>query len=208
MIIAQSTQQWVQQILKNPKDFESKFVVHTQKEVVFCSEHLQEAEVWVKKNVSNYLEELLIFLVPAHFEQIRLRMLKIKSLSAGEWMPMYPVVFVLPDGKFTKIEMLVDSGADVTFIPFKLGKHLGFSKSFGEATLTALGVGSEVPYLIREHKIRINDVELIIHLLWGQDETLGDILLGRLDVFDHFDIIFSQHRQKIFFEPISKEILV
>ena len=64
-----------------------------------------------------------------------------------------------------------------------------------------------VPYLIREAKIRIDETELTIRLLWGQDETATDILLGRLDVFDHFDVTFSQARQKIVFEIAQAEDL-
>jgi len=198
-----SAQVWVQQILKTPSEYESKFVVHNEEHILFSSAIMLEAEVWIKLNQPNFTEELMLFLVPNHFEQVRLRMLKIKSLSSGEWMPTYPVIFVLPDGGTFKVEMLVDSGADVTYMPFQIGERLGYVKSVGESTLTALGVGSEVSYLIRENKIKIEDTEITIHLLWGQNEGISDILLGRLDIFDHFDVTFSQHRGKVIFNLVQ-----
>ncbi len=205
MSVRKSSQQWVQQILKNPSAFEAKFIVHTDEAVLFVSESLLEAGAWVKSNQQGFQEELLVFLVPQNFGLVRLRMLKIKSLSAGEWMPTYPLEFYLPNGETTKIEMLVDSGADVTFIPKKIGDLLGYIKSPGESTLVALGVGSTVPYLVRENKVRINQVDLMVHLLWGQDETVTDMLLGRLDVFDHFDITFSQRRKMLTFN-LAEEV--
>lgn len=204
MVSTGPSQIWVQHILANPSAYEAKFVVHTDEEILFASEHLMEVEAWVKENQDDFAEDLLVFLVPRYFAKVRLRMLKIKSLSAGEWMPTCPVVFFLANGESTKIEMLVDSGADVTFIPLKIGERLGFVKSLGESTLTALGVGSEVSYLVRENKVQIEQTELTIHLLWGQDEAVNDVLLGRLDVFDHFDITFSQHRRKVIFTAVDE----
>ena len=198
-----SAQAWVQQILKTPSEYESKFVVHNEERILFSSANMLEAEVWIKQNQPDFTEELMLFLVPNHFELVRLRMLKIKSLSSGEWMPTYPVVFFLPDGGTFKVEMLVDSGADVTYIPFQIGERLGYVKSVGESTLTALGVGNEVSYLIRENKVQIENVEMTIHLLWGQNEGISDILLGRLDIFDHFDVTFSQHRGKVIFKLVQ-----
>jgi predicted aspartyl protease len=198
-----SSQIWVQEILKNPSQFESYFVVHDDTDILFKSKLVLEADAWLNENSQKYGNNLRIFLIPNEFGQVRLRMLKIKSLSFGEWMPMAKVFFILPNGKKITLEMLVDSGADVTFIPFQLGQTLGFTKSFGESSLFAAGVGSKVSYLIRECKIQIDNKELTIRLLWGQDENVGDILLGRLDVFDHFDVTISQYRQKVIFEPVN-----
>ena len=76
-----ASQLWTKQILKDPKTFESKFVVHTDQTVVFVSAQILEAKAWVKKNQGKFLEELLIFLVPNGFGQVRLRMLKPKKLA-------------------------------------------------------------------------------------------------------------------------------
>lgn len=204
MTTLKNIQAWIQVILEKPFLYEGKFVVHNPTDVFFASENPIEAEQWVEENQKNSKEKLYIFLVPRHFQQVRLRMLKIKSLWAGEWMPTYPVVFFLENGKTVEYEMLVDSGADITFIPKKLGERLGFIVSHGETISTALGVGSEVAYLMRENRIKIDNIEFSMHLLWGQDETVSDILLGRLDIFDHFEVTFNQRQKQIIFKPYDE----
>jgi predicted aspartyl protease len=198
-----SNQVWMEEIFKNPTKYEALFVVHTDIKIEFTSKSPLKANKWLNENDEKFGNNLRIFLVPTSIGQIRLRMLKIKSLLAGDWMPMSKVIFLLPKKEKFPIEMLVDSGADVTFIPFNIGKMLGFQKSFGEPSLYAAGVGSKVKYLIRECKILIDDTELTIRLLWGQDESVSDILLGRLDVFDYFDVTISKNRQKVIFQPIN-----
>ena len=199
--MALDTQNWMKPIWDNPKQYEGKFVVHDEKNVLFISVDIKEADDWRTKNQIQYEIALHLFLVPNHFGSVRLRMLKIKSLSAGEWTPTYYVKFVLDDGSHLELEMIVDSGADITFIPKNVGERLGFTRSRHETTFSAYGVGSELSYLVREIPIKIDDTELNIRLLWGQDEGVNDILLGRMDVFDHFDVLFSQKNRQVKFIP-------
>jgi predicted aspartyl protease len=183
--------------------YEGKFVVHTETAVLFSDDDMLVAENWIQLNRNKFQESLRLFLVPRHFGSVRLRMLKIKSLSAGEWSPTYPIKFILDDNSIIELEMLVDSGADTTYIPKKVGERLGLTRSKHESTFTAYGVGSEVSYLVREMPIYIDDKSLTIRLLWGQDDSIADVLLGRLDVFDKFDVLFSQKNKRITF--ISSE---
>jgi hypothetical protein len=103
------SQIWMQEILNNSKNYEYKFVVHNATAVLFASENLRETQAWLNENEARFEEELSIFLVPNDFGAIRLRMLKIKSLSSGEWTPTYPVQFIGEDGAMLKIEMIVET---------------------------------------------------------------------------------------------------
>ncbi len=190
---------WQEKIFENPSIYEGKFVVHIETEILHTEEDMLKAENWIHQNKQFYTEPLRLFLVPNHFGSIRLRMLKIKSLSSGEWSPSYPIKFLLDDNTIIELEMLVDSGADTTYIPKKVGERLGLTRAKHEANFTAYGVGSEVSYLVREMPIKIDDNLLTIRLLWGQDDYVTDVLLGRLDVFDKYDVLFSQRRKKIEF---------
>ena len=201
-----NAQIWIQKIMGNRQAFEGRFVVHNDTDVLFTSENPIAAEDFLKQNQIHSPQKLLIFLVPHDFDRVRLRMLKIKSLSAGEWLPMYPVNFLLENDESVEYEMLIDSGADITFLPKRLGERLGYIVSHGEVTSTALGVGSEVPYLIRRNAVEINGELLNIRLLWGQSDVIPDVLLGRLDVFDHFDVTFSQRQQKVIFTKYENEV--
>ena len=192
---------WLKQISDNPSQYEGKFVIHNEKEILFVSPFIKEADDWRKSKQLQYSNALRLFLVPYHFGSVRLRMLKIKSLSAGEWTPTYPVKFILDDGSHFELDMLVDSGADITFIPKNIGEQIGLTRAPHETTFTAYGVGSELSYLVREMPIKIDETELTIRILWGQDDGVADVLLGRLDVFDHFDVLFSQKNRQVKFIP-------
>ena len=190
---------WQEIVYDYLDQYEGKFVVHTETAVLFSDEDMRVAENWIQLNRYKFQDALRLFLVPKHFGSVRLRMLKIKSLSAGEWSPTYPIKFILDDNSIIELEMLVDSGADTTYIPKKVGERLGLTRAKHESTFTAYGVGSEVSYLVREMPIQIDDKSLTIRLLWGQDDSISDVLLGRLDVFDKFDVLFSQKNKKITF---------
>jgi predicted aspartyl protease len=195
---------WQEIVYEYLDQYEGKFVVHTETAVLFWDDDMLVAENWIQLNRNKFQEALRLFLVPKHFGSVRLRMLKIKSLSAGEWSPTYPIKFILDDNSIIELEMLVDSGADTTYIPKKVGERLGLTRAKHESTFTAYGVGSEVSYLVREMPIQIDDKSLTIRLLWGQDDSISDVLLGRLDVFDKFDVLFSQKNKKITFTPIEE----
>ena len=76
MTTLQNIQAWIQVILEEPLLYEGKFVVHNPTEVFFASENPIEAEEWVEGNQHDIKEKLYIFLVPRHFQQVRLRILK------------------------------------------------------------------------------------------------------------------------------------
>ena len=59
-------------------------MIHNEKEILFVSPFIKEADDWRKSKQLQYANALRLFLVPYHFGSVRLRMLKIKSLSAGE----------------------------------------------------------------------------------------------------------------------------
>jgi hypothetical protein len=201
MVSETKKEYWTDIILKNPSPYEGKFVVHTDTGILFISEDMSEAENFLKKNSTEFFNSLGIFLVPHQFGAIRLRMLKIKSLMTGEWTPTHEVKFILDDGTERPLDMIVDSGADVTFIPKIVGEQLGLIRTPHEFVAEAKGVGSVVPYLLRQLKVNIEGRVLLIRVLWGQDEQIEDVLLGRLDVFDHFDVLFSQKRREVVFIP-------
>jgi hypothetical protein len=201
MVIDKKKEYWTDVILKNPSKYEGLFVIHNETEILFAHEDMIEAEKFLKKNNANYSNDLGLFLVPHQFGLIRLRMLKIQSLMTGEWTPMHRVYFILKDGSESHIDMIVDSGADITFIPKKVGERFGLIHYPDEPFFKAKGVGGPVPYLLRQMKVNIDGIILLIKVIWGQDEQSEEVLLGRADVFDRFDVLFSQKKRKIVFLP-------
>ena len=202
MATTEKKEYWTDIIRKNPSAYESKFIIHNDTEIFFVHENMIEAEKFLKQNEADYLKGLGVFLVPRDFGAVRLRLLKIRSLMTGEWTPTHVVNFMLDDGTQSPVEMIVDSGADITYLPKKVGERLGMVRSPHELILEARSVGSIVPYVFRQMTVNIDGVILTIRTIWGQDEQEEEeALLGGLDVFDHFDVLFSQKNRKVFFIP-------
>ena len=97
----------------------------------------------------------------------------------------------------------IDSGADISIIPYSLGLSMGFEiKKDKIIELTGAG-GREIPTLIIKTKIKfskniIRDAEIG----WALIETVP-ILLGRHTLFETFNITFKEKEDLIIFEPIG-----
>lgn len=114
------------------------------------------------------------------------------------WRPVIPVKFRSEDN-ILSCEVLVDSGADVSLIPKRVGNYLGFTLTDEEEIKELYGIGEGVaPFLIRQISITIGDVEKQIRVGWCLIEEIP-ILLGRLDLFSLFDIKFMQEDEILVF---------
>jgi hypothetical protein len=129
------------------------------------------------------------FIEPRKFYGIRFR-----SLKQHEWTPR-KLVFL----NSKPIEMVVDSGVDLSLINYGIGISLGFEKSVGEIGESAMGVGGKVQYLIRQVEMSIEGKTFNARLAWLQSDLATDNLLGRETVFDMFDIEFKQADEEIIF---------
>lgn len=111
---------------------------------------------------------------------------------------------VIIESEHRKVEaaMYIDSGADITMVSLELGKALGFKQYPADEILEIRGVsGSGVPYILKHAKILLNGKKLKIRLAWALIEEVP-LLLGRMDVFNKFKILFNEHRGLITFTPI------
>ncbi len=92
----------------------------------------------------------------------------------------------------------VDSGADVTLISRSVGDYLGFKIGEDEKIQDIKGVGGKaVPIIIKSAKIRIGDITTDARIAWSLVEDVP-LLLGRIDIFNLFDIIFRKNASTIF----------
>ncbi len=106
------------------------------------------------------------------------------------------------NGTWVEFHPYIDSGADITLIPYSFGLYLGLR--VGEGKIEELkGVrGIAIPVEIRRVKMRIGDIELEPRIAWALIEEAPP-LLGRLDIFDKFNITFKEREGKIIFEPVE-----
>jgi predicted aspartyl protease len=98
------------------------------------------------------------------------------------------------DGLQVETSMYIDSGADVTMIPLRFGRALGLKQTSSDTILELRGIsGSGIPYLLKEIVITLNGEKLRARIAWAFVEEVP-LLLGRMDVFNHFQIIFDERK--------------
>ncbi len=130
---------------------------------------------------------------------IKFRYRKESSVISGT--VLRPVADVVLEVNNRRVEavMYIDSGADITMIPLEVGKALGFKQSPSDEILEIRGVsGGGVPYILKKAKIILDDKELKIRLAWALIEEVP-LLLGRMDIFPKFKILFDEKEKSITF---------
>jgi hypothetical protein len=104
------------------------------------------------------------------------------------------------DSFAVEVPMYVDSGADVSMIPFRFGKALGFKQEKEDTIQEIRGVSGEgVPYILTKVTLLLNGKRLKIRMAWALVEEVP-MLMGRMDIFDKFRVVFDERNGWIDFE--------
>ncbi len=91
----------------------------------------------------------------------------------------------------------VDSGADYTLIPYRMGQFLGLERNATEVKEIG-GIGGIICVRFSNINMKIEEYRFDCTVAWAQIESVP-FLLGRENVFDYFDITFQQRRKKTIF---------
>jgi hypothetical protein len=97
-------------------------------------------------------------------------------------------------------EFLIDSGADITSIPFDAGRYLGFRLKSNELVYSMGGIGGNIGYVIRNVEIILARRHSEIRVAWTLSAKTPYIL-GQLDVFEQFRIELNRKDLKTVFVP-------
>jgi hypothetical protein len=117
--------------------------------------------------------------------------------------PLIPVRLVGPESSETVL-MLLDSGADLSLIPYSVGEAIGLEPDMSRRSeIQGVGEGS-VPYILSRVQISIGATEVPVRIGWTLIEEVP-LLLGRLDVFRHFAIEFRTFENKILLKAQQEE---
>ena len=120
--------------------------------------------------------------------------------SLGKILRPVAEVVLEKEGFCVEMPMYIDSGADVSMIPFRLGKALGFIQEKGDIIRELKGVsGAGIPYILREVNLLLNGKKLHVRIAWALIEDVP-MLMGRMDIFDKFRIVFDERKGWIDFE--------
>ncbi len=109
--------------------------------------------------------------------------------------PIIPVTLIGPK-RSVNIFMLLDSGADISFIPYSVGETIGLELNLANRReVQGIGEGS-VPYILSQVRLKIADAEISARIGWSLIEEVP-FILGRLDVFQNFSIEFREFENRI-----------
>jgi|SRR3989338_4491988 len=113
-----------------------------------------------------------------------------------------PVADVTIEANGTKFGtgMIIDSGADITMIPLRLGKALGFKEEIRDIENIRGISGQGVPYIPQQVKLTIGPSSFTAEVAWALTED-APLLLGRKHVFTRFKITFDESERVTIFEP-------
>jgi hypothetical protein len=115
--------------------------------------------------------------------------------------PVIPAALSGPKGTYEGL-FLLDSGADVSLIPFSFGQLLGLSTE-GAPRGACCGIGrGALEYCLCAVDLQIREIRLRIRVGWCEADGLP-VLLGRLDVFDKLDIEFRQSSNYMILRPAT-----
>jgi hypothetical protein len=112
-----------------------------------------------------------------------------------------PVANVILENNGSQVEtsMYIDSGADLTMIPLRFGRAIGLKQSSSDAIRQIRGIsGSGIPYLLKKIVLVLNGEKLKARIAWALVEEVP-LLLGRMDIFNQFQIIFDERKEWVDF---------
>ena len=122
-----------------------------------------------------------------------------ERLRTGEiiFRPVAKVYLLRSENEWVAEYFYVDSGADYTLIPYRMGQFLGLEKTASEVKEIG-GIGGVVGARFAVVPMKIASHRFDCTIAWAQIEHVP-FLLGREKVFDYFDINFQQRRKKTIF---------
>ena len=121
---------------------------------------------------------------------------KVYSKRLGEVLKPIISVTIIGAKESADVFMLLDSGADLSLIPYSVGEAIGLELNMeNRGEVQGIGEGS-IPYLLSQVRIKIGEVETSIRIGWALIEEVP-LILGRLDVFKQFSVDFREFENKI-----------
>ena len=122
-----------------------------------------------------------------------------ERLRTGEiiFRPVAKIYLLMSESEWIAEYFYVDSGADYTLIPYRMGQFLGLERIASEAKEIG-GIGGVIGIRFAVVPMKIETHQFDCTVAWAQIERVP-FLLGRQDVFEHFDITFRQKSKKTVF---------
>ncbi|MFN0202948.1 MAG: retropepsin-like aspartic protease [Bacteroidia bacterium] len=198
---------WMTPVINHFEQYKNKVVaIYKSEKIVAVGDSYLSVRTEVKQHFKEIYEEVAYMRIPENFLQPRLLGLRMRTLREEIWDPEYAVWIQNVAGDWIKYEMLVDSGADFTFISREVGEDLGLELQGTDIIRTVYGVGGAgIQYTMKQLNLKIADTEFLCEVAWCLIADIPDLLLGRLNVFHTFKVTFDQRNTQIIFEPYENQ---
>jgi predicted aspartyl protease len=110
-------------------------------------------------------------------------------------------ISVLTKFGYQSYQFLFDTGADFTMLPRYMAEDIGVNtKTLPQ--IRSYGIeGRGINVFIGKIKVKFASEELTVRCLFSEKDTTP-FLLGRIDIFTHFNIAFDNIHKKVTFTPI------
>lgn len=194
--VAQKMLKWLNQHRQQVLElYKNQYIAYNENGVIAHGEDLQAVLETAKATKQTFL----IYLVPPRRQSLQILPIQFRSVVCHEWQPNYSVKL---KHNLQEIDatMLVDSGAEVSLISYKIGQDLGYQLADAETKLRAETIGGIVEYVLRNVEITIDNHQIIAPVAWLQTPIEAEqLLLGREVIFDKFNIEFRQADEQIIF---------
>ena len=180
------------------KKYRGEWIAYTNKGVISHDRDYRKMKDAIPADVPN-LSYVIGRIYESEFvEPVRFYPVRMRALKAHDWQPRYELHLTAQNS--ARVEMLVDSGAELSLITKQLGEDLGLSRTAREIISKAEGVGGSIEYLLRDIEMELDGHIFRVPVAWAQTDFCEEILLGREVVFDLFDIEFKQAEEMIIFK--------
>lgn len=87
------------------------------------------------------------------------------------------------------LEMLIDTGADISLVPKSIGTYLGFRKEQNEKGTTITGIGGTVRIFYRPLTMKLGRWEFQTTVGWAENDD-APLVHGRFGVLNRFKVEF------------------
>ena len=137
--------EWYRANRRELKKYRGQWIAYTNRGVISGDRDYRKMKDGIPANVPKlgYVLDRIYeseFVEPVRFYPVRMR-----SLKSHDWQPRYEVALKVQNSE--NVQMLVDSGSEISLITKQLGEDLGLSRSAGEIISKAEGVGGSIEYL-------------------------------------------------------------
>ena len=121
------------------------------------------------------------------------------SSIGGIWQPIVPIGIKL-DSSWQRIDVYVDSGATYSILKARIAERFGFDYRQGNLVNLQVGDGSLIRVYIQNLEVQLGTERFICPIGFSDNLGVPFNVLGKMYIFDRFNVCFHQRERLITFE--------